>query len=349
VQTYLYVKPDRIEGLASGTYYHHPDRHRLSLLATQVHMDRELFPKSQAIFDESAFALFLVGQLDAIAPLYGDLARDFCLIEAGLMSQLLETAAADYQIGLCQIGGLDFQPIRHLFALGENHIYLHCLLGGSLDADHLDPRRFLAEFDEIRPFLELADKEEGATVPPHAPSLQPAGSPVRLSAETLRDFLQGKLPEYMVPASFMFLDALPLSANGKVDRKALPVPESIGAESAAAHVDPQTKMEQVIAGIWQEVLQVDKVGIRDNFFDLGGNSVHVVRIHSKLRHALDVDIPIVKMFNYPTVSSLAEFLSEVQSGEDSLQQSHERADARRALRKKRQQSKANRSESHEGR
>ena len=138
-------------------------------------------------------------------------------------------------------------------------------------------------------------------------------------------------------------------ANGKVDRKALPAPEGVAAESAAAHIDPQTQMEQAIAGIWQEVLQVDKVGIRDNFFDLGGNSVHVVRIHSKLRQLLNVEIPIVKMFNYPTISSLAEFLGEVQGDEDSLQQSHERADARRALRKKRQQSKPKRSEPHEGR
>ena len=213
VQTYLYVKPDRVEGLVSGTYYHHPDSHRLSLLATQVQMDRELFPKSQAIFDESAFALFLVGQLDAIAPLYGDHARDFCLIEAGLICQLLETAAMDCQIGLCQIGGLDFQPIRQLFALGDHHVYLHCLLGGRMDPGHCAVQRYLAEFDEIRPFLELADKE-GVRQPPVSISDHGAGTAkphVTLSAETLRDFLKEKLPDYMVPSSFMFLDALPLS------------------------------------------------------------------------------------------------------------------------------------------
>ena len=351
VQTYLYVKADRIEGLASGMYYHHPASHRLLLLETQVQLDRDIFPKSQAIFDESAFALFLVGQLDAVSPLYGDHARDFCLIEAGLICQLLETAAAEHQIGLCQIGGLDFRPIRHLFALGENHAYLHCLLGGRIDPGHHALQQFLAEFDEIRPFLELARKD-AVKQPPASFSqhVTVAAKPdTSLSAETLRDFLKGKLPDYMVPSSFVFLDALPLSSNGKVDRKALPVPDGAATELAVAHIDPQTQMEQVIAGIWQEVLQVDKVGIKDNFFDLGGNSVHVVRIHGKLRELLKVDIPIVKMFNYPTISSLAEFLSEVQNEGDSLQQSHERADTRRALRKHRQQSKPKRSESHEGR
>jgi len=351
VQTYLYVKPGRIEGLAPGTYYHNPASHRLSLLETQVQMDRELFPKSQTIFDECGFALFFVGQLDAISPLYGEHARDFCLIEAGLICQLLESTAADHQIGLCQIGGLDFKPIRHLFALGENHVYLHCLLGGRIDPGHLAPERFLDEFDEIRPFLELAYRE-GAPQPPSSLSDHVAGEAKKhesLTAETLRDFLKEKLPDYMVPASFMFLDALPLSSNGKVDRKALPAPQEVAVESAAAHVDPQTKMEQTIAGIWQEVLQVDKVGIKDNFFDLGGNSVHVVRIHSRLRQLLNMEIPIVKMFNYPTVSSLAGFLSEMQDEEDSLQQSHERADTRRALRRKRQQAKPQRSESDEGR
>jgi pyochelin synthetase len=131
VQPYLYIKPDRIEGLTAGTYYYHPLQHQLLALTIDAEIDRSIHTfNNQAIFDESAFSIFLLGQLAAIAPLYGELSRDFCLLEAGLMSQLLDLAAPKSQIGLCQIGSCDFERVRHLFVLEDSHIYLYCLLGG---------------------------------------------------------------------------------------------------------------------------------------------------------------------------------------------------------------------------
>jgi amino acid adenylation domain-containing protein len=134
VQAYLHLKPGAVAGLEGGTYYYHPRHHRLEQLRASAEIDRRVFTLSnQEIFDGCSFAIFLVGQLDAIGPLYGGLSRDLCLIEAGLISQLLETVAPARGIGLCQIGTCDFERIRPLFELGDSHHYLHCLLGGPTD------------------------------------------------------------------------------------------------------------------------------------------------------------------------------------------------------------------------
>ncbi len=132
------------------------------------------------------------------------------------------------------------------------------------------------------------------------------------SVEELRGFLKQKLPEYMLPSTFVMLDDLPLTANGKIDRRALPVAESVRPELAASFQPPQSEMEQHIAKIWQEVLRLDKVGINDNFFDLGGNSLLILQVNNKLRTILQGDISVVKMFQNPTIYSLAEYLSQKQ-------------------------------------
>jgi amino acid adenylation domain-containing protein len=131
--------------------------------------------------------------------------------------------------------------------------------------------------------------------------------PSSLSPE-LRAFLASHLPDYMLPAAFVFLDALPLSPNGKVDRRALPAPDGSRPELATSYVAPQSGMEQAIASVWQAVLLVEKVGANDNFFDLGGSSIHLVRVHSKLQQLFEREIPLVDMFKHPTTSALASYL-----------------------------------------
>ena len=130
-----------------------------------------------------------------------------------------------------------------------------------------------------------------------------------LTVSELRNYLAEKLPEYMVPSALVTLDSMPLTVNGKVDRKALPVPESLRPELEVAYVSPQTELEQIIAVIWQEVLQLEKVGIYDNFFDLGGHSLLIVQVHSRLQARLEQNILMVEMFKYPTIESLAKYLS----------------------------------------
>ncbi|MFB2772369.1 amino acid adenylation domain-containing protein [Pelatocladus sp. BLCC-F211] len=130
------------------------------------------------------------------------------------------------------------------------------------------------------------------------------------SVNELRGFLKENLPEYMLPSAFVILDALPLTPNGKVDRRSLPLPENLRPELTASFQPPQSEMEQQIAKFWQEVLHLDKVGIHDNFFDLGGHSLLMLQVNNKLRVILQRDIPVVTMFQNPTIYSLAEYLSQ---------------------------------------
>jgi amino acid adenylation domain-containing protein/non-ribosomal peptide synthase protein (TIGR01720 family) len=125
----------------------------------------------------------------------------------------------------------------------------------------------------------------------------------------LRSFLKEKLPDYMIPSAFVFLDLLPLMPNGKVDRRALPAPEQSRSELENKFVAPGTPVEEVVARIWCEVLGLKKVGMRDNFFDLGGHSLLMMRIHRKLQKIIGYKIPIITLFQYPTIESLCSYLS----------------------------------------
>jgi hypothetical protein len=125
----------------------------------------------------------------------------------------------------------------------------------------------------------------------------------------LRRHLKNTLPDYMIPASFVTLDALPLTPNGKVDRKALPEADGVRPELEEAYVAPRSEIERLIAGVWQDALRVEKVGVHDNFFNLGGHSLLIVQVNSKLREVLQAEVSIIEMFKYPTVSALAEHLS----------------------------------------
>ena len=129
-----------------------------------------------------------------------------------------------------------------------------------------------------------------------------------LSVNDLRHFIKEKLPEYMLPSDFIVLNALPLTPNGKVDRRALPAPENY-CSLTATYQPPQSEIEKTIAQLWQQVLHLDKVGIDDNFFDLGGHSLLMLEVNNKLRGILHQDIAVVTMFQNPTIKSLAQYLS----------------------------------------
>jgi amino acid adenylation domain-containing protein len=122
----------------------------------------------------------------------------------------------------------------------------------------------------------------------------------------LRQLLEAKMPSYMVPATFVLLDAQPLSATGKVDLQALPPADAARASGASAHELPRTSVERLIADVWRETLRVEVVGVNDNFYDLGGNSLLTAQIQVRLREALGRNIEMVDLFKYPTVATLAE-------------------------------------------
>jgi amino acid adenylation domain-containing protein len=129
------------------------------------------------------------------------------------------------------------------------------------------------------------------------------------SPEDLKKYLSAKLPAYMIPGYFVRLEELPLTVNGKVDRRKLPRPGKLDRQAGPAYVPPETAAQQHIAAIWKEVLGRETVGIRDNFFDLGGNSLDFIKVSARLKEELDREIPVLTLFTYPTVASLAEHLA----------------------------------------
>ncbi len=134
-----------------------------------------------------------------------------------------------------------------------------------------------------------------------------------VAAQSLRAYLRERLPDFMVPGGFVFLEKLPLTSSGKLDRKALPMAESsvlLGlSQQAQIYLAPRNVLEKKIAEIWARVLRVEKVGVNNNFFDLGGHSLGLISVHSELREKLQIDVSVLDLFRLPTVASLANYLA----------------------------------------
>jgi acyl carrier protein len=133
----------------------------------------------------------------------------------------------------------------------------------------------------------------------------------------LLTFLQEKLPSYMLPSAFMAIKEIPLTPNGKVDRRALPAPEQIEV-STAGFIAPRTEMEQLVAEIWCEILGITQVGADSNFFDLGGHSLLATRVMNRIRERCGVELPLRVLFEFPTVVSLAAKLDDARPKETEL-------------------------------
>jgi amino acid adenylation domain-containing protein len=281
VQTYLYIKPNRVEGLEAGFYYYHPADHRLVLLNAATEINSSVYGGNQPIFEQSAFSLFLIGQLSAIAPMYGELARDFCLLEAGYISQLLMDTAPENEIGLCPIGYLEFEELRDLFSLESSHVLLHSFVGGGIDSTW------------TKQLLQPKTSHKSESI-----------------ADKLRKFLQQKLPDYMVPSMYMLLNALPLTPNGKVDRRALPALETSRPKLEKDFVAPRDILELQLTQIWEKLLDISPIGVTDNFFELGGDSLLAVRLMAQIQKQFGHNLPLSTLFQGATIEHLRSFLSQ---------------------------------------
>ncbi|MFZ5515900.1 MAG: non-ribosomal peptide synthetase [Candidatus Zhuqueibacterota bacterium] len=144
-------------------------------------------------------------------------------------------------------------------------------------------------------------------------TLKTGTNPEEATSLFFRNYLREKLPEYMIPTIFIILDELPRTPIGKIDRRALPAPDADRAQLQSYYVAPRTAVEERIAAIWAEALTVEKVGIHDNFFDLGGHSLMATQIISRLRHEFQVDFPLRRLFETPTVANLAMAIAECQA------------------------------------
>jgi amino acid adenylation domain-containing protein len=132
-----------------------------------------------------------------------------------------------------------------------------------------------------------------------------------LTISGLRDFLKERLPDYMVPTVFVLLDKLPLTPNGKIDRRSLPIPEVGQAAGGEALAAPRNRLEEVLARIWAEVLKLERVGIHDNFFDLGGHSLKAMQLASRIAAATNANISVRLLFAHPTIASFAEAIVDL--------------------------------------
>lgn len=129
------------------------------------------------------------------------------------------------------------------------------------------------------------------------------------TTKEVRQLLTSQLPGYMMPTAFVFLEALPLTPNGKVDRRALPAPELNGFALPDTFVAPQAPVEKILAGIWRQVLGVERIGIHDNFFELGGHSLLATQVNSRLRKILGLDFPLRTLFEAPTVAAFSQIVT----------------------------------------
>ncbi|ASS74674.1 hypothetical protein CIG75_06610 [Tumebacillus algifaecis] len=152
-----------------------------------------------------------------------------------------------------------------------------------------------------------------------------------ITAQELREQLKSKLPEYMLPSAIVLLDALPLTVNGKVDRQALPHPQAARG-SDTDYVAPQNETEAIVLGVWQAVLQVERISIHDNFFDLGGHSLLLIKVHEGIQDKLRTQFSIVELFRHTTVYTLTQFLTSQQASAKTAGQAEE--SQARALSKK---------------
>lgn len=393
VQIYLEIGCGVLEGIDGGYYYYDPTDHHLIKIQSSEHSG-------------GTISLFLVAKLDAITPLYGSLAQDFCTLEAGYMIELLQTEcrkhkvnsacfSPDKELGITLDLDVDHMllqgvtlglssPLQHLpisdiylyikgkgwysylqsdlNPLSEKSVFELSLISRDnysiyqdslfaiffLEPENTDSsthQKYLLEIGQVAQkmmqhstIFEIGTCPIGTLDDRGVESLPPvvkgkkfvhglfggAISKSQIESRTLsqekqydltdilKNYLTTRLPKYLIPSAFVALKTFPLSTNGKVDRLALP-PVHI---QSAAHelIPPSNEWENRLCNIWMDILQLplDAISVDDTFFDLGGNSLLLIQLHNQIIASFRVTLSIEKLFQYPTVRALAQFLSAEQ-------------------------------------
>nr|WP_260860122.1 non-ribosomal peptide synthetase [Streptomyces cupreus] len=280
VRTYVYVRPGRVGGLPGGTYYYDPLAHQLCTVRSGVELPASIhLSMNQDAFSSAAFLLLLVGPMAEVEQMYGRRAHDFCLIEAGAMSQLLAESATEGPLGLCQIGLLrDEKPLRTLFALDEDEVPLHSLLGG----------------------VGLAEADEATDAGVASPR---AAGPAELVGQ-VRELAMNALPAHMVPNRIRVIDELPLTDQGKVDPRRL---EELAGEpeTDVEAVEPGSDTEARVAAVVARTLGRDRVSVTENLFGLGADSVQLIAIRQRLSDEFGRELPLARMFENASIRTVA--------------------------------------------
>ncbi|NIR53074.1 methyltransferase domain-containing protein [candidate division KSB1 bacterium] len=210
---------------------------------------------------------------------------------------------------LSQLSSNGFVDPEELWAIGDELPYDVYVTWSGYSSDGMYDVQFVQKtLDDSSPKLAPAFFDEGVSPKPWN---NYANNPLqsvyaRQLVPELRTYLQKKLPDYMVPSAFVLLDALPLSPNGKVDRRALPLPDESRPELTADFAPPRNPLEEVVASIWAEVFEFEKVGIHDNFLEMGGHSLLAIQIMTRLQDNFPVELPLRYLFASPTVAKLSQ-------------------------------------------
>jgi amino acid adenylation domain-containing protein len=182
--------------------------------------------------------------------------------------------------------------------------------------------RVISQFSEIRENVVIARPH--ATGEKHLVAYIVTHPGSTYKQNQLSAFLQQRLPEYMLPSVFVVLESLPLTPNGKVDRQKLPAPGRERPQLEQVYIAPQNDSERLLANIYTDLLNIDRVGVDDNFFDLGGTSILAMQLALRVQQELGIELLVVKLFQYPTIAGLAQYLNAQQN----TQQSHDKLQSR---------------------
>ncbi len=321
VQLYLYIKENRVEKLEGGYYYYNPVHNSLQLLSKEQDNQASYHVQQNKPIEEgSAFSIYLIADLDAIQPLYGaENAKIYSLLEAGMMTTLLEQEGLKNQIGFCQIGVLEFDEIFKKLRLSSNYQYLHMLTGGMVSEEMI---RQNGSFPSVQ-LQEDSKASDGKAEQSELP--QDIGQ--------LKDYLKYLLPDYMIPQRILVVDEIPLTPNGKVDYKALASKEeewSVQEDSIVSQEENVliTKEEATVLEIWKQVLERDHIGLKDNFFDIGGTSLKIVQMCKLLNQRFKQDFDVITLFQNPTVKAFATFIKKPEKVNKTVSKAVKRAERR---------------------
>ena len=318
---YLHVVPGRME-LAAGAYRYQPSTRRLTLLDPDARLDRDAHgPVNRPIHDQAACTLFFVATAEAPELSVG------CMVRCGELGQDLMETALGHGIGLCPLGGIDENQVRQALGLDVDQRVAHLFSVGGVPREPVTLEQALKEEqDVLRRVAEPAPAPQSHAAPQSADARVLDDGAHGLDTAALEAGLAARLPDYMVPAAWVFLDRLPLTANGKVDRNALVTYRAEPAKAVGSGV-PQNELETTIRDVICEVLALESVGTYDNFFELGANSLQLIRAHGRLQEVLERQIPITHLFGNPTVVALAGALGEQR--EEALEAGRDRARRRK--------------------
>lgn len=299
------VHTGAISGIESGCYLYDPEHHRLLHSDIELPSSEDHEPVNRNIFDQSKIGFYFLTQGandDIESPiLEGNLLR------AGYLGQLLTNVAAHENVGLCPIGAITSN--RFLSSVNRaDYLLLHCFLGGAVNS---------------------FDMDEKVSEPTHEKRMRPE--------EDLRTYLSNRLPSYMIPHTFVPLANLPLSENGKIDRKALPPPELPIDENA--YIPPGDETERHLDRILSGILGIDKVSVSTPFFSLGANSLDLIRLHRQISEELDVSISMADLFEHTTIRQIAALMAGKENIDDQLDDIRKRAQQQRSAIRNKQKRK----------